>query len=264
MSDIARWGAGVVLAVAIALAAWRGGALAATGAAAAAILGTIAVGAGWDWAILLVVYFLTSSALSRIGARERDARTLGRIEKGGPRDAVQVLANGGVFGVAAIAFAVSGDRIWWSVGGAALAASAADTWATEIGTLARAAPRSIISGQVVPPGTSGGVTAQGVMAAVAGAALVAGMASFFGWPRAAVNAAMFGGVFGSLLDSLLGATVQARRWCERCDTATEQRLHGCGHATALRGGLSWLDNDGVNLASTVGGALVGAVMGAIA
>ena len=61
---------------------------------------------------------------------------------------------------------------------------------------------------------------------------------------------------GSLVDSLLGATLQARRWCARCSVSTEQMTHACGETTDLAGGLRWLDNDGVNLVSTLAGAAV--------
>jgi len=260
VTDAARWGAGAALAIAIAIGARAAGWLSATGAAAAAALGTVAVGAGWGWGVLLVAYFVTSSALSRLGRPERERRTAGRIEKGGARDAVQVAANGGVFGIAAAAFVVTREPAWFVLGASALAASAADTWATEIGTLARASARSILTGRVVPAGTSGGITAQGLGAGIAGAAFIGVLTAALGMPRGVVTAVVLGGVFGMLLDSVLGAGVQSRRWCAACASATEQRVHRCGERTDLRGGLSWLDNDGVNAASTLGGAIAGAVL----
>lgn len=253
MSELARWVAGAALAAVIVTAAGTLRWLTASGAVAAFVLGTLAVGAGWDWGTLLVVYFLTANALSAIGRRERERRTDGRLAKAGARDALQVLANGGLFAAAAALFVATGNDAWRALGLGALAASAADTWATEIGTLSRASARSVLTGRVVPAGTSGGVTVQGVMAGVAGAAVVASVASAFGWPRATVNAALFGGVAGSLLDSVLGASVQARRWCPRCQRDTEERVHRCGAPTERRGGLAWLDNDGVNLLCTVAG-----------
>lgn len=260
MSDLTRWGAGAALAIAIALAARGGRALNGSGAVAAAVLGTLAAGAGWRWAILLVAYFVSSSLLSRLGRSERDRRTEGRLEKSGPRDAVQVAANGGVFGMAALGFLATRHPAWAVAGAAALAASAADTWATEIGTLARSTPRSILNGRAVAPGTSGGVTAQGLMAGVAGAAFVGAAATLLGWDRTMVNAVTAGGVLGMLLDSLIGAGAQARRWCATCGAATEQRVHRCGSRTELRGGLSWLDNDGVNVLCTVGGAVAAVLL----
>ena len=64
-----------------------------------------------------------------------------------------------------------------------------------------------------------------------------------------------GGIVGSLVDSLLGATCQAVYRCPRCGTDTERRVHSCGARTVHVRGLRWLDNDAVNALSTVAGAL---------
>jgi uncharacterized membrane protein len=171
---------------------------------------------------------------------------------------MQVAANGAVFAVAAIGHSASPDALWQALGAAALGASAADTWATEIGTLARATPRSIIEWTPVAVGTSGGVTLLGFFAAAVGATFIAIVVRLAGWAPGAGVAALMGGVSGALIDSILGATFQARRWCATCDASTEQRIHRCGRATALTGGIRWLDNDGVNAVSTLAGALLGA------
>lgn len=259
MQDAPTWAIGVVLAGGIAVLARRLGALSTSGGVAAAVMGTLAMGAGWDWGLVLIAYFVAASALSRFRARDKARRTEGRIEKSGARDAAQVAANGGAFALAAMLFWLSPRPLWQAVGAAALAASSADTWATEIGTLARSAPRSILNGRLVPVGTSGGLTGLGLAAGLAGAGFVGVSVFVLGWPAAAVVAAILGGFFGCVLDSLLGATLQARRWCPACHADTERRVHHCGNATELRGGAAWLDNDGVNALSTLGGAVLGAL-----
>ena len=240
----------------MAAAAWRVRALAGSGAVAATMVGAVAVGAGWGWGALLVLYFVLSSALSRLGAEAKARRTGDVVAKGGARDALQVLANGLPFAAAAVAAMLAPDPRWALAGAGALAASAADTWATEVGTLLGGTPRSVIGGRPVPPGTSGAVSAAGSLAMVAGALVVALLARVLGWPPAVVPAALVGGVAGAVADTLLGATLQARRRCPRCDASTERIVHGCGTTTRPAGGLPWLDNDLVNLlASAVGGAV---------
>jgi uncharacterized protein (TIGR00297 family) len=230
------------------------------GATAAAATGTIAVGAGWDWGVLLFGYFASSSLLSRFRAGEKEARVRGRVEKGGQRDAAQVLANGGVFVLAAIGYALTGHAAAVAVAAGALAASTADTWATELGTIARRAPRSIVTWRAVPVGTSGGVTAEGTVASLAGATFVGALAAGVSWGWTAALGAVAGGFFGSLFDSALGGTIQDRRWCTHCALPTEQLTHVCGNATRHAGGWSWVDNDVVNALSTAAGALVGLVV----
>lgn len=256
--------AGFVLALAVAAMAYRARALDTSGAVAAIVTGTLAVAAGWSWALVLIGYFVSASLWSRYRAAEKEVLAGERAEKHGARDALQVVANGGVFAALALGQALRPDGWWHVLAAGALAASAADTWATEIGVLAPAQPRSMVTWKPVPVGTSGGVTMRGSLAGVAGALFVALAVWQARWPHAASVAALAGGVAGCWLDSLLGATLQSRRWCASCRAATEQRIHRCGTATVHTGGFRWLDNDGVNALATLGGAMVGASIGLVA
>jgi uncharacterized protein (TIGR00297 family) len=244
-----------VLSALVALAARRARTLATSGAIAAVVTGTIAFAAGSGWGALLISMFVSSSALSRLGERQKAERVGAVVEKGGERDADQVLANGGVYAVAALGSLIVPSPIWYSIGAGALAASAADTWATEVGTLAGGDPVSILSGRRVVPGTSGGISLVGTAAGVGGAVFIGAAAALAQWPVPFVAVAV-GGIAGALADSLLGATVQARRWCEQCAESTERRVHSCGAATRHAGGLAGFDNDAVNAVCSGVGALV--------
>jgi uncharacterized protein (TIGR00297 family) len=258
----ARVAAGLLLATAIALAARRTGSLSSSGAVAAVVCGTLAVAAGWGWGVLLIAFFATSSALSRVGERRRAERTAGIVAKSGARDARQVLANGGIFAAAATAAIVVPWPGWLAAGAGSLAAATADTWGTEVGTLARRPPRLITTGRPVPPGTSGGVSAPGLAATVAGALFTGALLPALGAPARFGVAAAVGGVAGALADSLLGAVAQERRRCPRCAASTEQRIHGCGTPTERTGGWGWLDNDAVNLLCGGTGAAVALLIAA--
>jgi uncharacterized protein (TIGR00297 family) len=179
------------------------------------------------------------------------------VDKGGDRDVMQVLANGGVFAALAIVSLFVRSDLPEAAAAAALAASTADTWATEIGTLSRSMPRSILSMNVVPRGTSGGVTVTGIIASIAGAGFIAAVTMLLGWPPIVALAALAGGFAGSALDSLLGAAVQEKRWCEQCGRGTERAVHACGAKTIHAGGIGGLNNDLVNFLSSIGGAAVG-------
>src|SRR5690349_13699268 len=98
---LTRLAIAVAIAISIALLARRARALSVTGVVVATVIGTLSLLAGWKWAVLLLLYFGSSSALSRLGADRKSDRTQSIIEKGGERDAMQVLANGAVFGIAA-------------------------------------------------------------------------------------------------------------------------------------------------------------------
>jgi uncharacterized membrane protein len=116
----------------------------------------------------------------------------------------------------------------------------------------------VTSWRRVPAGTSGAVSATGVLATTAGAAFIAFLAVLLGFTVAAGTAVFAGGLAGAAADSLLGATVQERRRCSACGSETEQHTHSCGTPTQHAGGLAWLENDAVNLISSVVGAFVSA------
>jgi uncharacterized protein (TIGR00297 family) len=162
------------------------------------------------------------------------------------------VANGGIAALAALL-----GR--WPEAAGALAAATADTWATEIGAFSRTRPRLITSGACVAPGESGGITplgtAGGLTGAVAMAVLSRLAAPALGWRGAALAAA--GGSIGMLFDSVLGATLQPRFACSTCGRVTERSSeNGCHGRVELVRGVRWLDNDAVNLACTLAGALV--------
>lgn len=240
--------------------AWRARSLSASGAVAAAALGTVAVAAGAEYALLLIFYFVSSTVLSRFGRRRKFQRTAGMVEKEGARDARQVLANGLVFAVACWMNVVSAPpELFLLFATGALTASAADTWATEIGTLYGGAPRSILTWRRLPVGASGGVSVAGTVASLAGAVCVGGFGvlmfdvpRYFPW-------IVLGGIAGSLVDSIAGALIQERRWCDACGSSTEMRTHACGTRTRRVGGIPFIENDAVNLVATAAGA-VGTVL----
>jgi uncharacterized protein (TIGR00297 family) len=232
------------------------------GAVAAVVIGAACILAGWGWAALLILYFVVSVAFSKLGADAKSRRTGSVVAKAGGRDAIQVLANGGVFALAAFLAAHASTMsaaVLAAAAAGALAASAADTLATEVGTLVGGEPLSITQWRAVPAGTSGGVTVAGSLAMVGGALLVA-FAALGMRLTPHVAAVALGGIGGAVADSLLGALVQERRRCPRCDVATERRIHDCGTATEHVGGIARLDNDLVNLCATIVGALVAAAL----
>ncbi|HEY5086176.1 MAG TPA: DUF92 domain-containing protein [Gemmatimonadaceae bacterium] len=227
------------------------------GFVAATVCGTLCVIGGWSWSALLILYFGAATALSRFREEEKGARTRGVVSKGGERDAAQVVANGGIFSLAAALTAIlPAPYIAWGAVGA-LAAASADTWATEVGVWLGGRPRSIITGTNVRPGESGGVTFAGLMGSVAGAGWVALAAMLLGFQRGLGIASMVAGFGGAIVDSVVGATIQERRRCDVCDEPTEQALHLCGSATRRVGGIAWVNNDVVNLISTFAGFLLG-------
>jgi uncharacterized protein (TIGR00297 family) len=256
---------GLVASTLIGAAGYARGALSRSGLAGAIVAGTITFGfGGWEWGTLLIAFFVSSSLLSRFRRREK-ANLAEKFAKGHKRDWGQVLANGGLGAVLAIAAAVFGLPAagWlWAAYVGAMATVNADTWATELGVLSRARPRLITNGQRVEVGTSGGVSKLGTAAAMGGAFFIAALAALLQWAEGKTGhsslqlalAGVVGGVLGAFFDSLLGATVQGIYYCDQCNKETERSIHGCNSATRPVRGWRWLTNDWVNALSSGFGA----------
>jgi uncharacterized protein (TIGR00297 family) len=248
---------GFILAVVVAAGAYAAGSLSRGGAIAAIGVGTLTFGVGGVLpGVLLLLFFISSSLLSRVGgARKRQVAAA--FAKGGRRDAGQVMANGVLAALLSVGFGLTGDPLWLVGLTGALAAVNADTWATELGVLARQAPRMVTTGLRVDPGTSGAVTVVGTAAALGGALFISLPAAAAGRAPMLALIASVSGLAGSSFDSLLGATVQAIYTCPACAKETERHpFHSCGTPTVPLRGWRWLDNDGVNFAASLVGAVV--------
>ncbi len=225
------------------------------GAAAQFVLGWALFGlGGWKWAVPVLAFFISSSALSRAGHKRKIA-VEHRYQKSGSRDAWQVLANGGIAGVMVIAGFAVPSHLWYLAALGSLAAANADTWASEVGILSRRAPLLVTSLERTEAGMSGGVTLLGSAAALAGGAVIA--ISGLPWIHAGLRIQAFwtitlSGTLGMIFDSLLGAALQAQYRCRVCGITTERTIH-CATQTTLIRGLKPITNDVVNLLCTASG-----------
>jgi uncharacterized protein (TIGR00297 family) len=219
--------------------------------------------------------FVSFSILSKM-FRNRKFGVDEKFSKGSQRDAGQVFANGGVAACLALTWFVTrlagpgsaeNDWIWMAFAGS-LAAATEDTWGTNLGVLSRRRPVLITTFKPVDPGTSGGVSLIGALSALAGAALIAFLVVIMGKtfgvngrgpevdPWLQFGVITFAGFAGSLVDSLLGATKQATFFCPSCQKETEKHpLHSCVTQTTQKRGWSWFNNDWVNVACVLAGAL---------
>jgi uncharacterized protein (TIGR00297 family) len=261
---------GLIAAIVIAYLAYRAHSLNKSGARAATLIGTIIFGlGGWPWTILLLVFFVTSSGLSR-SFQNRKQGLNEKFSKGHERDAGQVLGNGGLAALFAGLHAIyPASIIPWIGFAASLAAVNADTWATELGVLNPTPPRMITDlRKSVEKGTSGGISLWGMAASLLGASLIALLAVLLS-PTGTLNASQwllitFAGLAGSLLDSLLGATVQAMYYCPKDKKETEKHpFHTCGTPTIHIRGWNWLNNDWVNFACGAFGVAIALIVSAL-
>ena len=138
-----------------------------------------------------------------------------------------------------------------------------DTWASEIGSVLGHNPRLLTSLRPVPRGTNGGVSIPGLVASTLGGLLVGvvyyvtqlalisnNKYSYFALMTAqwiVIPLGAMGGLIGSLVDSLLGATLQYSGFNE----ATGKISHSPGSDIKHISGLNILSNNQVNLLSSI-------------
>ncbi len=268
---------GLLFSIIIAWVAYRRDSLSRSGAIGALIVGTLIFGlGGWVWGVMLGVFFVSSSLLSHYKEREK-AAAAEKFDKGHQRDFGQAMANGGPGALIAVLSVIVPESVisgptWFFLFIGVMATVTADTWATELGTLSNSPPRFITNGRVVEVGTSGGVSPLGTAVSFAGGLLIGltagvlgAMAGLLPWD-AALPVAFVGalsGAAGSIIDSLMGATVQQIYYCDTCAKETERQVHRCGTTTRPLRGWSWLNNDLVNMISSLGGGVTAILLAAL-
>ncbi|KAF8887035.1 integral membrane protein DUF92-domain-containing protein [Gymnopilus junonius] len=138
-----------------------------------------------------------------------------------------------------------------------------DTLASELGILSRSRPRLVTTLKAVPPGTNGAISTGGTVASIVGGGLVGlmvGLTLVLENTRCAgswgsmvfetVGWGMCGGGLGSLVDSLLGATVQQTRYskAKKVVLQDESKLQA---EIEVISGWNVLTNNQVNLVASV-------------
>lgn len=182
---------------------------------------------------VLITVFAIAWLSTRLGYGRK--RALGMAQDARGRSAAQVLANLGAAAVLGAASNASGHHILVVAAMAAFAEAAADTAASECGEALSDHAYLVTSLRRVKAGTDGGVSPAGTAAAILAAVvvgLVAAANHVVAWTALPVVAGA--GVLGSLVDSLLGATLERR---------------------------SIIGNNGVNFASTLAAGLMALLLG---
>ncbi len=222
--------------------------------------GFVAVGFLLYGLLLLGLFFFSSTIIS-ILKRKQEKKQEEISAKGDRRDAMQVVANGGVAAILSIVYLWYPSPVIICGFVASLAAANADTWASEIGSFSKNQPFHIIKWKRVPPGTSGAITTLGSAAAFAGSFVIVVFSIFFWWgsyynSHVLLIALIVAGFAGNFFDTLMGASCQVVYRCPSCGLRTERNRH-CDEKTVRIYGCRWINNDVVNIGCTVVGAILG-------
>jgi uncharacterized protein (TIGR00297 family) len=227
------------------------GSLSRSGALAAFFVGSIILFSNFSMGLSLIIFYLSGSALTRYKENFKMTVDLDAKKGGGQRNYLQVLCTAGIPTLACICLLfqdVTNDglcsngneirKVLMGVFLGALSCVAGDTFASELGILSTSEPFLITTFERVPRGTSGGVTSYGFAVSLLGGLVVGTvlvvdvlglrwqLLSSFSLSQQhnlcsndtkvflliffpLIGALM--GLIGSIIDSILGATVQ-RTW----------------------------------------------------
>ncbi|KAF8407005.1 hypothetical protein HHK36_006127 [Tetracentron sinense] len=260
----------LVVSSAIALRSFKRKSLDLSGAVLGFIVMSVHIAVGYRFGALLLVFFFTSSKLTKVG-EEKKRKIDADFKEGGQRNWIQVLSNSGIAMVlVVIVWKLTGGQdkcldskestlITCLIGGiiGQYSCCNGDTWSSEIGMLSDAQPRLITTFKPVRKGTNGGVTTTGLLAAAAAGSVIGLTFVLFGLftTKCTSNVALkqllviplaaMAGLCGSVIDSLLGATMQFSGFC----TVRNKVVGKPGPTVKKISGLSILDNNAVNVVS---------------
>ena len=219
--DAVEVGVALVVTVALGFASYALGTASVTGMLTGVLLGLLTVVLGdFGWFAVLIAFFSVGGLSTKYRYDEKLNRGVAE-DNDGARASSNVLGNAAVAFVAVVGFAAVA-RLPLDLPGAvfifafagSLAAAMSDTLSSEIGGLYDH-PRLITTLRPVTPGTDGGVTWQGEVAGIVGAAFVAALALVLmptaGPAMVVLGVITLGGVAGLTVDSLLGATLEGDR-----------------------------------------------------
>lgn len=248
---------GIFLSLGLVIVSYKFKFLSASGAVATFLLGSVVFGLGGiKYTIPILTFFILSSFLSFFGKRKKE-EVEKTYEKSGTRDYAQVIANGGIAGLIVIVNYFYDHSFNYIIYLTVIAAVTADTWATELGFFSKRLPRLITNFTHVPKGTSGAISITGTFFSILGTVMIALIGCLLAdeifLSMGIFNSSLiiiFCGSLACMFDSLLGATIQAQYLCKSCQSSTEKKIH-CNEVTQLKSGFKAVNNDAVNLISSI-------------
>ena len=182
----------------------------------AGVLGTLLWGTlGWPAWLAVVLYLLLGSLVTRLGYRRKLSSGLAEARGGrrGPENVWGSALVGTLLALLVPAASPPVQALLLLGFAASFAAKLADTFGSEIGKRWGRHTVLITSLGAVAPGTEGAISLEGTAASLAGSGLMAlvmlALGLISGW-RAGVLVLVVG-LLATLLESLIGATLQ-RRW----------------------------------------------------
>ncbi len=208
--------------------------------------------------IPLLTFFLLASAFTKYKYSVKMKR--GAAEgKGGARSWNNVVSNGLPPFMFLILWRIFSSQALFLAFLSAIAANLSDTLSNEVGTLSHTDPILLFSWRRVPAGTSGAVSTRGTLVGLITPIIISIEAVPFLGLNWQLLTPIFAGFMGNLIDSVLGATLEAKYRCPTCGKIIEKRYH-CGAPAELVKGVGFINKDVVNASMSAFAGILGAIL----
>jgi uncharacterized protein (TIGR00297 family) len=227
---------------------------------------------------LLCAFFYSGTRFTKVKADIKKGITVHSINGNGssrgggegPRNHVQVLSNSLIASLLAILQLIWPQSNVLAFGVIAnYAAMTADTWSSELGILSSRPPVLITTLRPCPKGTNGGVSSLGLYMGLAGGLFI-GLVSVVAW-QFARTLSLFDqlglvlgtglvGLFGTVLDSVLGATLQKsviNKQGKIVEAPGGFKVTASKEVKVYSGSRDLLDNNQVNFSTASASAVIG-------
>ena len=212
---------------------------------------------GYRLAVLVIALFAVAAVVTKVSSRLFSQKT--NAPQKTARKSIQILANSSVAVSFAIAYFFSGAKWLLFVAFVVIIEEFADSMSSDVGRLAKNPPVDILRFKRVPAGTSGGVSLLGTVTALV-AAFLAGLLALAFFKNPLLYVAISGVAFlGTIVDSVLGSSLQGIFKCPVCGAITEKKVH-CDVPTTLVKGFAAVDNSLVNFLSSAVSAGIASVV----
>ena len=221
------------------------------------VLVAFAIFGGYPLALLALTLFIIAAIVAKVTNKLFEGRSDAPHKS--TRRVIQILANGALTVLLAALWFFIHARWLILLAFVVLIEEFADSMSSDIGRLSKTRPVDILRFKRVTPGTSGGVSLLGTSASLI-STFLAGLfvLLFFKDPILYVTVSSVA-FLGTLIDSVLGSSLQGLFKCSVCGEITEKKVHCDAPATCIKG-FAAVDNSLVNFLS---GILTAAVAAAI-
>lgn len=200
--------------------------------------------------LMLATVFLLTIIAGKIKKEERKNKIKDLHQKGHQKDVPSIIANVAPGTLCLILYGLTNNAYLLVVYATLMAEAISDSLASDIGILSSKPPINILTLKRSTPGLSGNISLLGIFASFIGSLIIALIYLIFNHNIFNFLIITICGTLGNLIDSFLGALVQAKYECPTCHIITEKTEH-CATKTKKIAGIDFLNNDIVNITSNI-------------